>query len=143
MSAEENKAVARRCYEAINKAMTAEGLGLLSEVLAPNIVDHNPVPGQGPGLEGVKQTFGQFKAAFSDFSISVEDMVAEGDKVASQVTFHMTHTGEFMGIPATGKRITYPGIDILRIAGGKVVDRWGQFDDIGMMQQMGVLPPPG
>jgi predicted ester cyclase len=53
----------------------------------------------------------------------------------------MTHTGEFMGIPATGKRITYPGIDILRIAGGKVVDRWGYFDDMGMMQQMGVLPP--
>jgi predicted ester cyclase len=70
-------------------------------------------------------------------------MIAEGDKVASRVTLSATHQGEFQGIPPTGKQVTQTGIDLLRIAGGKVVERWGEFDNLGLLQQLGVLPPPG
>ena len=70
-------------------------------------------------------------------------MIAEGDKVASRITAHGTHKGEFMGIPPTGKHTMQTGIDIVRIAGGKVVERWGEFDQLGLMQQLGVIPPPG
>ncbi len=143
MSTEENKAFARRVYETFNTAMNTGNLALIGEVMAADFVDHNPGPGQAPGVEGIKQAFGQFQAAFSDFQVMTEDMIAEGDKVVSRVNFSMKHTGEFMGIPATNKQVTQEGIDILRIAGGKVVERWGQFDNMSLMQQLGAMPPPG
>jgi len=142
MSTEENKAVARRAYDAFNQGLRTGNLAALDEVIAANMVDHNPAPGQGPGLEGAKQVFTQFFAAFPDLQFTVEDMIAEGDKVASRITARGTHKGDFQGIPATGKQVMQTGIDILRIAGGKVVERWGQFDDLGMLQQLGVVPPP-
>jgi predicted ester cyclase len=70
-------------------------------------------------------------------------MIAEEDKVASRVSLSATHQGEFQGIPPTGKQVMQTGIDLLRIAGGKVVERWGEFDNLGLLQQLGVLPPPG
>jgi len=142
MSTEENKAVARRSYETFNTAMRTGNFGAFEEVLAANAVDHNPAPGQAPGLEGVKQVFGMFRTAFPDLHFTVEDMIAEGDKVVSRITAHGTHKGDFQGIPPTGKQMTQTGIDILHIAGGKVVERWGEFDNLGLMQQIGVVPPP-
>jgi len=112
-------------------------------VLTPDTIDHNPSPGQGPGLEGVKQVFKEFVAAFPDFQLTVEDMIAEGDKVASRLTLRATHRGEFQGVPATGKQVTQTGIDIVRIAGGKVVERWSEFDNLGLLQQLGAVPQPG
>jgi steroid delta-isomerase-like uncharacterized protein len=139
MSAEENKAIARRGYEAINQ----NNLDALDEVVAPDITDHDPAPGQAPGLEGVKQWFSSMHTAFPDFRMNVEDMIAEGDKVVARVRLSGTHQGEFMGIDATGNRVTITGIDILRInADGKIMERWGNFDDLGMMQQLGVMEPP-
>jgi steroid delta-isomerase-like uncharacterized protein len=139
MSAEENKAIARRGYEAINQ----NNLDALDEVVAPDITDHDPAPGQAPGLEGVKQWFSSMHTAFPDFRMNVEDMIAEGDKVVARVRLSGTHQGEFMGIDATGNRVTIKGIDILRInADGKIMERWGNFDDLGMMQQLGVMEPP-
>jgi steroid delta-isomerase-like uncharacterized protein len=139
MSAEENKAIARRGYEAINQ----NNLDALDEVVAPDITDHDPAPGQAPGLEGVKQWFSSVHTAFPDFRMNVEDMIAEGDKVVARVRLSGTHQGEFMGIDATGNRVTITGIDILRVnADGKIVERWGNFDDLGMMQQLGVMEPP-
>jgi steroid delta-isomerase-like uncharacterized protein len=142
MSTEANKAVARRTYETFNTAVRTGNFGALEEVLAANTVDHNPTPGQAPGLEGVKQVFGMFRTAFPDLRFTVEDIIAEGDKVVSRITAHGTHKGDFQGIPPTGKQTTQTGIDILRIAGGKVVERWGEFDNLGLMQQIGVVPPP-
>ena len=142
MSTEENKTVARRIYEAFNKALSTGNSAALDEFLAANFVDHNPAPGQGPGLDGVKQVFGMFRAAFPDLHFTVEDEIAEGDKVVSRITSHGTHKGDFQGIPATGKHVTQTGIEILRISGGKVVERWGEFDNLGLMQQLGVVPPP-
>ena len=142
MSTEENKALARRLYDAFNQAIRTGDFAALSMVLSADTVDHNPNPGQAPGLEGVKQVFGGFRAAFPDLTLTVEDMIAEGDKVVSRLTIRATHRGDFQGIPATGKQVTQTGIDILRIAGGKVVERWGEFDNLGLLQQLGVVPPP-
>ncbi len=136
MSTEQNKAIVRRVYEIFN----AQDLDALDELAAPNFVDHNPSPGQAPGLEGTKQAFRMFFAAFPDFQITVEDMIAEGDKVVARVRVTGTHQGEFMGIPATGVQFTQTGIDIVRIANGKGVERWGEFDNLGLMQQLGVIP---
>jgi steroid delta-isomerase-like uncharacterized protein len=139
MSAGENKAIARRGYEAINQ----NNPEALDEVAAPDLTDHDPAPGQAPGLEGVKQWFSSMHTAFPDFRMNVEDMIAEGDKVVARVRLSGTHQGEFMGIDATGNRVTIKGIDILRInADGKIMERWGNFDDLGMMQQLGVMEPP-
>ena len=143
MSTEDTKAIARRTYEAFNEAFQTGNLSLLDAVIDANAVDHNPVPGQPPGLEGVKQVFGAFTTAFPDLKFTVDDMIAEEDKVASRLTLRGTHRGDFQGIPPTGKRVVQTGIDILRIAGGKVVERWGEFDNLGLLQQLGVVPPPG
>jgi steroid delta-isomerase-like uncharacterized protein len=138
MSAEESKAIARRGYEAINQ----NTLDALDEIVASDMTDHDPAPGQGPGLEGVKQWFSEMHTAFPDFQMNVEDMIAEGDKVVARVSMSGTHEGEFMGIEPTGNRVTITGIDILRITDGKIVERWGNFDNLGMMQQLGVMEPP-
>jgi len=143
MSVEDNKAIARRVYEAFSQAVSTGNWATLDAVLAADAIDHNPVPGQGPGLEGVKQVFAVFAAGFPDLHFTVEDMIAEGDKVVSRLTMHGTHRGDFQGIAPTGKSITQTGIDILRLAGGKVIERWGEFDNLGLMQQLGVIPAPG
>lgn len=139
MSVEGNKTRVRQIYEAISKG----DLMALDHLLTADFVDHNPDPGQVPGLEGVKQGFTMFRTAFPDFQITLEDMIAEGDKVATRVTGRGTHKGEFQGISPTGKQVTVTGIDIIRCAGGKCVERWGAFDNLGMMQQLGVVPPSG
>ena len=82
-----------------------------------------------------------FFTAFPDLHMKIEDQIAEGDMVASRLTVHGTHKGEFMGMPPTGKQITITGTDIVHIKDGKAVERWGNFDDLGMMQQLGVIPP--
>jgi steroid delta-isomerase-like uncharacterized protein len=138
MSAEQNKAILRQAYDAINR----NDLDALDEMVASDITDHDPTPGQGPGLEGVKDYFSSLHAAFPDVHMDVEEMIAEGDKIVARVSVSGTHQGEFMGIAPTGNRMTIAGIDILRITDGKVVEHWGKFDDLGMMQQLGVMEQP-
>ena len=135
----ENKAMTSRFYE---KVLNKHNPNAMEEFVATNFVDHNPNPGQGPGLEGLKQQFVMFFTAFPDMHITVEDQIAEGDKVVSRLSVRATHKGDFMHIPATGKQITITGIDIVHIKDGKAVERWGNFDDLGMMQQLGVMPAP-
>ena len=137
---EENKAVLRRWYE---ECFNKKNLAIIDELIAPNCVEHNAFPGQAPGIEGVKQTIGMFLAAFPDMRVTVDDMIAEGDKVAVRYSGRGTHRGELMGIAATGKQVTATGMEIVRLSGGKMVEHWEQMDMLGMMQQMGVLPPPG
>ncbi len=90
----------------------------------------------------MKQYFSSLHSAFPDVHMDVEDMIAEGDKVVARVSVSGTHQGEFMGIDPTGNRVTITGIDILRIVDGKVVEHWGNFDDLGMLQQLGVMEQP-
>ena len=137
MPAEENKAAARRFLEETDKG----NLDVIDELVSPDAIDHNPFPGQAPGAQGVKQVFGMLRTAFPDMSQSIEDMVAEGDRVAFRSTLHGTHRGEFLGIPATGKQVALPGIDIIRFDDdGKMVEHWGLFDVPLLMQQLGVMP---
>ena len=138
---EDNKAIARRFYsELVNQG----DLSLADKLVVEDFVDHNPPgPDIPPGREGLKQVFSTFRSAFPDMRMTIEDQVAEGDKVVSRATASGTHLGDFMGIPATGKSFSMGIIDILRFEDGKIAERWGEADFMGLMQQLGVVPTPG
>lgn len=137
MSTDENKALVRRFYEEVHGG----NLAAIDECMAPNFVDHTPIAELTPGIEGVKQVFTMLMSAFSDLHLTVEEQIAEGDKVVSRGTFTATHQGEFMGIAPTGKQIKLNFIEILGVAAGRITERWEIVDQMGLMQQLGVLPP--
>lgn len=141
MSSKANKRLVRRLYEETDRS----NLAALDEFFSAKVVDHDPppLPGLKPGLEGIKQAFGVFTAAIPDGAHVIQDLFAEGDRVVARVTGSGTHTGELLGIPPTGKRLEMTGIVIYRIERGKIVERWAQHDVLGLMQQLGVLPPQG
>ncbi len=140
MSVEENKAIERRFTEELfNKG----NLAAVDELVATNFVAHIGIPGVTPDREGLKQFVTINRTAFPDFHSTIEDIIAEGDKTVQRFTARGTHKGEFMGIPPTGKQVTITGIAIDRIAGGKIVENWVNMDMLGMMVQLGVVPPPG
>jgi steroid delta-isomerase-like uncharacterized protein len=130
----------RRYFE---EAWNQGNLAVLDELVAPDYVNHDPfVPGLPPGPEGLKPIFAGLRAAFADLHYTIDDQLADGDKVATRWTMRGTHTGELMGIPATGKAVTVSGIQIERIVDGKIVEHWRKSDDLGLMQQLGVIPAP-
>lgn len=135
---EENKAVVRRFNELVEEYWRTGDADAFDEVVAPDFVHH--APGLPPDLEGMKQALPMFRTAFPDMRLTEEDVIAEGDKVADRVTVRGTHEGELMGIPATGKQVEFTETHIARIADGKVVERWGEWDVLGMMQQLGAVP---
>ncbi len=140
MSVEENKAVELRFFEeVVNKG----NLAVIDELVAANFVDRAALPGAASDREGYKQFFAAVHSAFLDFHSTLEDMIAEGDKVVQRFTVRGTHKGEWMGIAPTGKQIEVGGIAIHRLAGGKIVEDWASMDMLSMMQQLGVAPPPG
>ena len=134
---EENKALCRRFYAEV---MNQGNLGLVDELCSADFVDHEEFPGVPSGVEGVKQFVTIFRTAFPDLSFTMEDMIAEGDKVTIRGTIVGTHKGDFMGIAPTGKQVAVRTIDVVRIAGGKAVEHWGLTDQMTMMQQLGVMP---
>jgi predicted ester cyclase len=119
MSTEDNKAVFRRWCEVISQ----NRLDRVEEIIAPDEIDHALPPGVPPGLEGVKQIFTLLHTAFPDLQIQIDDLIAEGDQVVGRITARGTHQGEFMGIAPTGKPVSFNAIDVVRIAGGKIVER--------------------
>ena len=136
---EHNKALIRRGFE---EGISKGNLKVFEDIIAPNYVNHN-MPAPAPGVEGFKQVIGMFRTAFPDMQVTVEDEVAERDRVATRGVMRGTHKGEFMGVPATGKQVAVQYIDIWRLENGKAVENWVQMDMLGMMQQLGVIPPPG
>jgi steroid delta-isomerase-like uncharacterized protein len=137
---EENKTVVRRQEEEI---FTQGNLDAANEIYAPNYVGHDPTnPEDIRGLEAAKQAAADYRKAFPDLQVTVEDVIAEGDKVAIRVRFRGTHQGEMEGIAPTGRRVECTGIVISRLEGGKIAEDWANFDDLGMMQQLGVIPKP-
>ena len=114
----------------------------VDELFAADVVDHNAFPGQPPGAEGVKQIVALFRAAFPDLQITNEEILADAERAVLRWSARGTHQGELAGIPATGKQVRMTGIDILRIADGKVVERWGEYNSLELMQQLGVVPAP-
>ena len=141
MSTEQNKALARQLVEEVlNKGNMARA----DEILAPDFVEHEELPpGMLPDREAPKQLTAMLRNAFPDFKATINDLVAEGDKVVIHMTWSGTQQGEFMGIPPTGQPISVGVFDILRIAGGQIVEHWGLTDTMSMMQQLGVMPTPG
>ena len=116
---------------------------MFDEFLAPDYVLHLPgAPELIRGPEGTKQLHVPYFSAFPDFRTPVEEVIGEGNKVTVRYTAHATHRGEFMGIAPTGRRVTMPGMSILRIAGGKIVEEWAMPDFLGLMQQLGAIPAP-
>lgn len=140
MSLEPNKTVVRRLIEEVfNQGNTS----LVDELFAPDFVEHEELPpGVPSGRDGIGLSISMLHSAFPDFSATIEDMVAEGAKVSIRLTWSGTHQGEFMGLPPTNKRFAISVFDIVRIAEGKIVEHWGQMDNMGMMQQLGLMPGP-
>jgi len=137
MSAEQNKALARRVLEEMfNKG----NLDVADKLLAPDYVDHDPaMPEDIHGPEGFKEYVGAYRSAFSDLHLEIEEQIAEGDKVVTRWTGTGTHDGELAGIAPTGKWVTLPGMEIVRISGGKLVEGWEGYDSMNMMRQLGAI----
>ncbi len=137
MSLEANKSVVRRFY-----ASAATG-SLDDELIAEDFIYHGPpMLGEVRGREGFKQILGVFRGAFPQFETTVEDVIAEEDRVAVRHTHHVTQRGEFAGIPPTGKQATVSGIEMLRVRDGQIVEFWHMDDFLGLMQQLGAIPTP-
>lgn len=139
MSVEENKALANRWMKEVWQEVNTASI---DELLAPNYNFNYAPPGVEPNREVYKQGVDSFHAGFPDIKWTTEDVVAEGDKVAVHWKGKGTHKGEFWGVPPTGKKVTIGGISIIRIEGSKIVEEWGYIDTMGLMVQLGGLPPP-
>ena len=139
MSVEENKVRVRRLYEEI---FNKKNLVSIDDYFAPTVIDHSLPPGVPGGIEGVRLTIAMFLGAFPDLHLTLEDLIAEGEQVVAHWTLCGTHQGASLGMPPTGKQVTMPGISILRLESGMAVETWVIFDQLGMLQQLGLAPAP-
>jgi steroid delta-isomerase-like uncharacterized protein len=113
---------------------------IADEILSANFIDHDPVNGQLPGKSGYQQMVRDFRNAFPDLRVKNEDVIVEGNKVVVRWTAQGKHSGQLMNIPSTNKLVKLKGIDILLVENNKIIERWGEFDALGMLSQLGVLP---
>jgi len=133
-------ATLRAMYERINAHDVDGFLAHLSD----DFVEHEEAPGLAPGKEGVGQFFSLYIGAFPDLRFEAEEIMVSGDKAIARIRCTGTNSGDFMGMPATGKMVAVKGVDILRFEDdGLAHEHWGVFDQLGMMQQLGVVPTPG
>ncbi len=128
----ENKALIRRY---VDECIARSDVSLMDELLAPEYVWHEPSAGDSD-LQAYKRVQPSLRAAFPDGQWTIEDMIAEGDRVAWRYTFCATHLGEFMGMPATGRRLRLTGIVISRIVNGRIAEEWEIYDSLGMLNQL-------
>jgi len=134
---EADKALRRYWYEeGVNKG----NIDLLDQVLGPGYVYHGPSDARIEGIDGVKGFVRQVLAAFPDFSVTVKEVVAEGNIVATRLTFSGHHNGPFMGIPPTGRPITCEGTNFARFVAGKIVEDWDNYDQLAILRQIGAAP---
>ena len=136
MAKDANIAAQERFAEGVNTG----NFDVFDEVVAPDVVDHDPAPEQGPGPEGYKEMFRNMRSAFPDMEVTPEHMIATEDDVALAYTIVGTHDGEFLGVAPTGKRITSRGVQIGRFEEGRLVERWGSSDQLAILQQLGAEP---
>ncbi|WP_346924733.1 ester cyclase [uncultured Arthrobacter sp.] len=138
MSAETNKALARRLTE---EAFNAGNIDVLDELLATGIVNHDSAaPESTVGLDAARASIEGYRTAFPDLRVTIEDQIADDDRVVTRWSAKGTHQGELMGMPATGKQTTVTGITIDRIEDGRIAESWTNWDTLGMLQQLGVVP---
>ena len=140
MSAEANRALV---YRVVEEVWTRGHLAVVDETFAPDYHEHNPRFGLPPGPEGYKQGVAALRAAFPDLRLTLEDLVAAGDKVAFRYTMRGTHRGPLPGLPPTGRAFAITGMVLARIAAGRVVERAGNQDELGLLQQLGAFPAAG
>ena len=139
MSVEENKAIMRRYFDVFEQG----NIDLLDELLAPDYLNHTPATPELPtGPEGVKGVVSMFRSAMPDLRVVIEDMIAEGDKVATRYTLEGTHEGELFGVPSTGKRLSIKSMSVERVSEGKIRGHWRVTESLDMMLQLGVVPEP-
>ena len=138
MSTEDNKVHVRRGFEALNQ----KNVAVFDELLNPDVVFHNASTTM-QGLEAYKQVLSVYVTAFPDLQFTIEDMIAEGDTVVVRYTTRGTHQGNFRGIPHTGKQVSGTGMFMDRLVNGKAVEQWINGDDLGLLQQLGVIPSMG
>ena len=139
MSIEENKKIIRRLFGEDSTAKDIDPDQLVDELFSPDFVDHDPDPGQGEGLEGLKQHNQEYFNAFPDAQFILKDMVAEGDKVTVRAVRTGTHKNEYLGIPPSGRTFAVDDLIIYRIVDGKIVEHWEVFDRYTMLVQLGVI----
>lgn len=137
---DDNLVIARRFIEEV---LNGGDLAVADELLGPGFVEHHPRPGQRPGRDGFKQRIAMLRTAFPDLQYTLDDEFAAADKVVIRVTARGTHQGELAGLAPTGRRFTMSGIVIFRIAGGKIIERWANYDNLSMLQQLGAVPRRG
>jgi len=136
MSTEAHKALVRRWVDAWN---TNTNLEVIAEIFAPDWQNHNPLPGDAEGIEGVTQFVLANRRAFSDIQLTIDLLLVEGDRVMFRWITSGTHTGEFAGIPPTGRAVTYSGITVHRVVNGKFAETVTEFDLHGLLQQLGAM----
>ncbi len=138
---EENKALARREVE---EFFSEGNIEVANEIYAVDFVDHDlAIPMEMRGPEEMKEYVGMYHAAFPDFRVTLEDQVAEGEKVVNRWTAEGTHQGEFMGVAPTGNRVRFTGMHLSCISGGRLVESWQNYDSLGLLRQIGAVDPPG
>lgn len=141
MSTEQNKAIIRQLIEEV---INQNNLSLGEQLMAADIIEHEELPpGIPTGIEGTRIMFTMLHNAFPDFKATINDLIAEDDKVVVFMTWTGTQHGEWMGLPPSGKPMSINVMDIFRVADGKLVEHWGMMDSMAMMQQLGAIPTPG
>ena len=137
MSSEQNKMIVRRLLEEPWKG----DLGVVDELIDRNYVGHDPaIPEPLRGPDGFKENVSTYREAYSDAQITVDEQIAEGDKVATRWTARGKHDGDLMGVAPTGKQVKVSGLTLSRLANGKVIEDYTNWDTFGMMQQLGIVP---
>ena len=136
MTAEENLEMFRRVME---QGFSKGNMNVLEEVMAPDFIENEAGAGEGRGLEGVKDIVRMLRTAFPDLHATIEDSFAAGDRICARVTFRGTNTGEFQGMPPTGREAVWGAIDVCRFADGRMAEHCGQIDRLGLLEQLGVV----
>ena len=135
-----NKATFKRFHDAVNTGDVELISKTIDEVVEPDALIRTPLPSQATGAKLLKEVFARLHRAFPDLHVTIEDLIAEGDKVVSRNTVTGTHQGEYMGTPSTGKSVTYNEIFIVRFVNGRFAETWGVVDVLSQMKQLGVIP---
>ncbi len=136
----QNKLVLRRFFEEL---FNQGNLAAADEIVDVNYRNHNAAPGETPGRAGLTQFITYLRSAFRDLNFTIEDQIAEGDKVVTRWNATGIHLGEFAGVPATGKPVVITAINIHRVVDGQIQEGWLNWDGLGLLQQLGVVPANG
>jgi steroid delta-isomerase-like uncharacterized protein len=137
---ERNKAAFRRFHDAANSGDAELLAKTIDEMFMPDVILRTPLPVQATGAQAIKEVFARLHRAFPDLHVTVEDLIEEGDKVVGRNSVRGTHHGEYMGLPPTGKPVSYNEIIIFRFADGRVAETWGVVDVLAQLRQLGAFP---